>query len=69
MKMIRTNTILESSDHAEKVAKTVGARRWHRHALKIRYAEKSSFFEMQFFGIQHILRMTMTSIAIDVPIG
>ena len=30
--MIRT--LLESSDHAEKVAKTIGAPRWLCHALK-----------------------------------
>ena len=38
-KMIRT--LLESSDHAEKVAKTIGAPRWLCHALKMRYAGKS----------------------------
>ena len=37
--MIRT--LLESSDHAEKVAKTIGAPRWLCHALKMRYAGKS----------------------------
>ena len=38
-KMIRT--LLESSDHAEKVAKTIGAPRWLCHTLKMRYAGKS----------------------------
>ena len=39
-KMIRT--ILESSDHAEKVDKTInGAPRWLCHTLKMRYAGKS----------------------------
>ena len=38
-KMIRT--IFESSDHAEKVAKTIRAPRWLCHALKMRYAGKS----------------------------
>ena len=70
-KMIRT--ILESSDHAEKVDKTIGAPRWLRHALKRRYAKNSTFFYMQFFVIQHILGMTesriWTSIATDILIG
>ena len=48
--MIRT--ILESSDHAEKVAKTIGTPRWLRHALKRRYAENSSFFYVQCVSMQ-----------------
>ena len=41
-KMIRT--ILESTDHAEKVAKTFGASKWLSHTLKMRFAEKVLFF-------------------------
>ena len=41
-KMIRT--ILESTDHAEKVAKTFGASKWLRHTLKMRFAEKVHIF-------------------------
>ena len=40
--MIRT--ILESTDHAEKVAKTFGASKWLSHTLKMRFAEKVLFF-------------------------
>ena len=43
-KMIRT--ILESADHAEKVAKTFGASKWLRHTLKMRYAKKVIFFKL-----------------------
>ena len=41
-KMIRT--ILESTDRAEKVAKTFGASKWLSHTLKMRFAEKVPFF-------------------------
>ena len=41
--MIRT--ILESTDHAEKVAKTFGAIKWLSHTLKMRFAEKVLFFQ------------------------
>ena len=41
-KMIRT--ILESADHAEKVAKTIVPSKWLRHTLKIRFAEKIHIF-------------------------
>ena len=41
-KMIRT--ILESADHAEKVAKTFGASKWLCHTLKMRFAEKVQIF-------------------------
>ena len=40
--MIRT--ILESEDHAEKVAKTFGASKWLCHTLKMRFAEKVQIF-------------------------
>ena len=40
--MIRT--ILESTDHAEKVAKIFGASKWLSHTLKMRFAEKVHFF-------------------------
>ena len=40
--MIRT--ILESADHAERVAKTIVPSKWLRHTLKIRFAEKIHIF-------------------------
>ena len=41
-KMIRT--ILESADHVEKVAKTIGPPKGLHHTLKMRFAEKVHFF-------------------------
>ena len=40
--MIRT--ILESTDHAEKAAKTFGASKQLSHTLKMRFAKKVHFF-------------------------
>ena len=44
-KMIRT--ILESTDHAEKVAKIFGASKWLSHTLKMRFAVKVPFHFFQ----------------------
>ena len=41
-KMIRT--ILESADHVEKVAKTIGPPKGLHHTLKMRFAKKVQFF-------------------------
>ena len=40
--MIRT--ILESADHVEKVAKTIGPPKGLHHTLKMRFAEKVHIF-------------------------
>ena len=47
--MIRT--ILESTDHAEKVAKTFGASKWLSHTLKMRFAEKVLFFQTPWLNV------------------
>ena len=49
--MIRT--ILESSDHAEKVAKRLGAPRRLRHAKKMRYAKKIILLPFLFYVFGH----------------
>ena len=38
------STIMESTNHAEKVAKIFGASKWLSHTLKMRFAEKVHFF-------------------------
>ena len=58
-KMIRT--ILESTDHAEKVAKTFGASKWLSHTLKMRFAEK-----VLFFGLLNLTFLVVVTSLVDL---